>query len=133
MNPRADRPPQRGAGVESLPPLPAPAGSDSMPPPGPARRAAALAYGDAERSAGRAPRVSAKGSGFVADEIIARARAAGVPIHESRELVSLLMQVDLDQHIPPALYVAVAEVLAWVYRLEQRVPAAPGAGAPTPP
>jgi flagellar biosynthesis protein len=85
-----------------------------------ARRAAALAYEAGDGRTGRAPRVSAKGSGFLADEIIARARAAGVPIHESRELVSLLMQVDLDQHIPPALYVAVAEVLAWVYRVEQR-------------
>jgi flagellar biosynthesis protein len=85
-----------------------------------ARRAAALAYEAGDARAGRAPRVSAKGSGFLAEEIIARARAAGVPIHESRELVSLLMQVDLDQHIPPALYVAVAEVLAWVYRVEQR-------------
>ena len=84
----------------------------------PARRAAALAYEAVDAQAGRAPRVSAKGSGLVADEIIARARAAGVPIHASRELVSLLMQVDLDRHIPPALYVAVAEVLAWVYRLE---------------
>lgn len=84
------------------------------------RRAAALAYEAGDARAGHAPRVSAKGSGFLAEEIIARARAAGVPIHESRELVSLLMQVDLDQHIPPALYVAVAEVLAWVYRVEQR-------------
>jgi flagellar biosynthesis protein len=41
-------------------------------------------------------------------------------VHESRELVSLLMQLDLDAHIPPALYVAVAEVLAWVYRLQRR-------------
>jgi flagellar biosynthesis protein len=85
-----------------------------------ARRAAALTYARADARAQRAPRVSAKGNGLIADEIIARAREAGVPIHESRELVSLLMQVDLDQHIPPALYVAVAEVLAWVYRLEQR-------------
>lgn len=92
------------------------------PPAAPVMRAAALAYENADQRQGRAPRVSAKGSGFVAEEIIARARAAGVPIHESRELVSLLMQVDLDQHIPPALYVAVAEVLAWVYRLEQRHP-----------
>lgn len=84
------------------------------------RRAAALAYEASDRRHSQAPRVSAKGQGLVADEIIARARAAGVPIHESRELVSLLMQVDLDQHIPPALYVAVAEVLAWVYRMEQR-------------
>lgn len=84
------------------------------------RHAAALAYDSADAARGAAPRVVAKGSGLIADEIIERARGAGVPIHESRELVSLLMQVDLDQHIPPALYVAVAEVLAWVYRLENR-------------
>jgi flagellar biosynthesis protein len=90
-----------------------------------ARRAAALTYERSDAHAGRAPRVVAKGKGLLAEEIIERARAAGVPVHESRELVSLLMQVDLDSHIPPALYVAVAEVLAWVYRLEQR--AAPGA------
>jgi flagellar biosynthesis protein len=89
----------------------------------PVRRAAALAYGEAERRVGRAPRLAAKGAGLVAEEIIERARAAGVPVHESRELVGLLMQVDLDQHIPPALYLAVAEVLAWVHRLErQRTP-----------
>ena len=86
----------------------------------PARRAAALAYAAADRQGGRAPRVTAKGSGLIADAIIERARAAGVPVHESRELVSLLMQVDLDQHIPPALYIAVAEVLAWVYHLEKK-------------
>lgn len=84
------------------------------------RRAAAVTYSGADVEAGAAPRLTAKGSGLIAEEIIERARAAGVPIHESRELVSLLMQVDLDQHIPPALYIAVAEVLAWVYRLEQR-------------
>ncbi|MBM3396345.1 MAG: flagellar protein, partial [Betaproteobacteria bacterium] len=39
--------------------------------------------------------------------------------HESPELVSLLMQVDLDDHIPPQLYRAVAELLAWLYRLER--------------
>lgn len=66
-----------------------------------------------------APRVTAKGSGRIAEEIISRAREAGVFVHESPELVSLLMQVDLDERIPPALYAAVAEVLAWIYRLEQ--------------
>ncbi len=88
--------------------------------PSPRRRAAALAYEAADIRHRQAPRVVAKGHGIAADEIIKRAQAAGVPIHTSRELVSLLMQVDLDQHIPPALYVAVAEVLAWVYRLESR-------------
>ena len=66
-----------------------------------------------------APRVVAKGRGLIAQAIIDRARAAGVYVHESPELVGLLMQVDLDRHIPPQLYVAVAEILAWLYRLEQ--------------
>lgn len=83
-------------------------------------RAAALAYTADDVNAGGAPRVVAKGQWHLADEIIRRARAAGVPVHESRELVALLMQVDLDQRIPPALYLAVAEVLAWVYKLERR-------------
>jgi flagellar biosynthesis protein len=66
-----------------------------------------------------APTVAAKGRGAIAEEIICRARAAGVFVHESRELVQLLMQVDLDAHIPPALYRVIAELLAWIYRLEQ--------------
>jgi flagellar biosynthesis protein len=94
--------------------------------PNPRRQAAALAYDAEDRRARRAPRVVAKGAGLVAEEIIERARAAGVPIHASRELVHLLAQVDLDRQIPPALYVAVAEVLAWVYRLEGRAAANEG-------
>lgn len=84
------------------------------------RHAAAIGYDAADAKHRQAPRVIAKGHGLVADEIIERARVAGVPIHQSRELAALLTQVDLDQHIPPVLYVAVAEVLAWVYRLEGR-------------
>lgn len=77
--------------------------------------AVALAY-----SAGKtAPQVVAKGRGLLAEAIIARAKEAGVYVHESPELVTLLMQVDLDQHIPPELYFAVAELLAWIYHLEQ--------------
>ncbi len=83
-------------------------------------RAAALAYTADDVAAKDAPRVVAKGQWRLAEEIIRRAHAAGVPVHESRELVALLMQVDLDERIPPALYVAVAEVLAWVYKLEGR-------------
>ncbi len=86
------------------------------------RRAVALAY----QAEDRAPRVVAKGSGSLAEEIIRRAREANVFVHESPELVSLLMQVDLDDRIPPALYVAVAELLAWLYQLEN------GMGAPAP-
>jgi flagellar biosynthesis protein len=80
------------------------------------RAAVALAYAENDP----APKVVAKGRGLVAHAIIDRARAAGVFVHDSPELVGLLMQVDLDRHIPAQLYVAVAEVLAWIYRLEQR-------------
>lgn len=76
--------------------------------------AVALTYDSADG----APRVVAKGRGILADEIIERARAAGVFVHESPELLSLLMQVDMDERIPPELYTAVAELLAWLYRIE---------------
>lgn len=89
----------------------------------PAASAVALAYAAGDT----APRVVARGRGLLADEILRRAHAAGVPVHASRELVSLLMQVDLDRHIPPELYRAVAELLAWLYRLEQRGNAPSGA------
>jgi flagellar biosynthesis protein len=83
---------------------------------GEARKAAvALAYHDGQS----APIVVAKGRGLIAETIIARAKESGIYVHESPELVALLMQVDLDQHIPPQLYVAIAELLAWLYRLER--------------
>lgn len=65
-----------------------------------------------------APKVVAKGRGLVAEQIIARAREHGVFVHHSKELVALLMQVELDDQIPPTLYRAVAELLAWLYRIE---------------
>lgn len=80
----------------------------------PLKSAVALAYLETDA----APRVVAKGRGAIAEEIISRAREHGVYVHESPELVSLLMQVDLDENIPPQLYVAVAELLAWLYRIE---------------
>ncbi|MFN4330278.1 MAG: EscU/YscU/HrcU family type III secretion system export apparatus switch protein [Limnobacter sp.] len=80
------------------------------------QQAVALAY--LENSG--APKVVAKGKGLIADQIIKKARDSGVFVHESRELVSLLMNVDLDQQIPPGLYQAIAELLAWVYQVEQK-------------
>tara|TARA_R110001599_G_scaffold159052_1_gene346180 strand:- start:202238 stop:202534 length:297 start_codon:yes stop_codon:yes gene_type:complete len=65
-----------------------------------------------------APRVVAKGTGLLAEQIIEKAKEHGVALHESKELVALLMQVELDDQIPPALYRTVAELLAWLYRVE---------------
>lgn len=86
-----------------------------MPAANPRQTAVALAYDGGDG----APRVAAKGRGLVAEAIIERAREAGIYVHESPQLVALLMQVDLDSQIPQEFYVAVAEVLAWLYRLEQ--------------
>jgi len=85
-----------------------------MNPPKTRLNAVALAY----RSGDTAPKVVAKGRGLIAEEIIARAKEHGVFVHESKELVALLMQVELDGNIPPALYRAVAELLAWLYHIE---------------
>lgn len=99
----------------------------------PKRSAVALAYKEAEG----APRVLAKGRGLIADEIVARAKEHGIYVHESPELVGLLMQIDLDDRIPPELYAAVAELLAWLYMIESGGPRpahiigdAAGAGRP---
>lgn len=78
------------------------------------QHAIALAY----EASDYAPRVVAKGRGLIAEQIIAKAKENGVFVHESKDLVALLMQVDLDDHIPPELYLAIAEILAWLYRLE---------------
>ena len=84
----------------------------------PLKSAVALAYGQTDA----APRIVAKGRGLIAEKIIARAQEHGVYVHESPEPVSLLMQVDIDQRIPAQLYVVVAELLAWIYRLESGQP-----------
>lgn len=78
------------------------------------QQAVALAY----ESGDFAPRVLAKGRGVIAEHIINIAQEKGIFVHESKELVSMLMQVDLDAHIPAELYQAIAEILAWLYRLE---------------
>ena len=82
--------------------------------PNPKQSAIALAYKTGEL----APKVVAKGHGLIAEQIISRAREHGVFVHESKEVVALLMQVELDAKIPPALYRAVAELLAWLYRVD---------------
>lgn len=79
------------------------------------KAAIALAY----QAGDTAPRVVAKGRGLIAQAIIERAKEHGIYVHDSEDLVGLLMQVELDEKIPPQLYQAVAELLAWLYRLEK--------------
>lgn len=84
----------------------------------PQQTAVALTYGKNQG----APKVVAKGRGLIAQAIIERAIQHGIFVHESEDLVGLLMKVELDQEIPPQLYLAVAELLAWLYRLEHKEP-----------
>ena len=76
------------------------------------RRAAALRYDGRD-----APRVVATGRGLVAEKILEAAREAGVPLREDPVLMEALATLELEQEIPPELYRAVAEALAWAYRL----------------
>lgn len=81
-----------------------------------AGRPSAVALSHAAKD--KAPIVVAKGYGAVAESIVQRARDSGLYVHASPDLVKLLMHVDLDAQIPPQLYLAVAEVLAWLHQLE---------------
>jgi flagellar biosynthesis protein len=80
------------------------------------KKAVALMY--AQNSA--APRIVAKGAGFVAQVIEQRAKEHEIPVAIEPELVELLVQLDLNSLIPPELYAAVAEVLAWAFEVDGR-------------
>ena len=81
-------------------------------------KAVALTY-DKDKDA--APKVVAKGRGQVAEKIIETARAHHVPLVEDENLVQVLEALDLETQIPPELYRAVAEVLAFVYRMNSKM------------
>ncbi len=67
-----------------------------------------------------APRVVARGGGAIAERILEIARRHGVPVHRDTGLAEVLLRLDLGGTIPPELYKAVAEVLAYLYRMDAR-------------
>ena len=79
--------------------------------------AAALKY-DGKRD--QAPRVTARGRGVIAERIIELAKKHKVPVKEDPALAQILSRLDIDEQIPPELYKAVAEILAFVYSLNER-------------
>ena len=81
-------------------------------------KAVALKY---DHQKNKAPKVIAKGRGDIAEKIIEVAKAHNVPLYEDENLVQLLEALELETEIPPDLYRAVAEVLAFIYRLNGRV------------
>jgi len=84
-----------------------------------AKKAAAVKY---DQIKDLAPKVTAKGHGKVAERIIALARSHQIPLVEDRNLVQLLDALDVNTEIPPQMYQAVAEVLAFIYRLNNLIP-----------
>lgn len=82
------------------------------------KQAVAIIYD--QQQPGAAPRVAASGKGYLAEKIIETAKAAGIHIHEDPNLVELLAKVPLGDEIPVDLYQTVAEVLAFVYQVNER-------------
>ena len=81
------------------------------------KKATALKY-DPEQN--KAPQVIAKGSQELANRIIQRAQEHDIPIYHDQELVENLIQLDLDEEIPEELYHVVAEVLSFIYQLNDQ-------------
>lgn len=81
------------------------------------KQAVALAY-----DGKRAPTVTAEGSGELAEQIIAIAREHGIPLFENPQLLTLLQQVGLGEEIPETLYLCIAQVIAFAYKIQGKFP-----------
>ena len=68
----------------------------------------------------RAPKVTAKGSGDVAERIIQIAREHDIPVKDDADLVEVLSKLEIEKEIPPDIYVVVAELLAFVYSVNNK-------------
>lgn len=69
-----------------------------------------------------APRVTAQGDGYIAEQMIKLAQKHGVPLQKDEELTTLLAEVGLNKEIPPKLYIAVAQLLSFLYYLNEKTP-----------
>ena len=87
--------------------------------PMPPKSAVSLQY---KKGRNAAPKVTAKGQGWVAENIIKMAKENNIPIREDKDLLHLLSEIDVGQEVPESLYKVVAELLAWVYQLNQNYP-----------
>ena len=85
----------------------------------PRKKAVALRY-DQEKDP--SPKIVGKGAGLLAEKILELAREHNIPIHEDSDLVEVLAKLDINDEIPESTYVIVAEILAFVYRTNQKFP-----------
>ena len=82
------------------------------------KQAVALTY-----DGSRAPTISAEGSGELAEQIIAIARTHGIPLFENPQLLTLLQEIGLGEEIPETLYLCIAQVIAFAYKIQGKTPA----------
>ncbi|SDH92843.1 EscU/YscU/HrcU family type III secretion system export apparatus switch protein [Alteribacillus bidgolensis] len=80
------------------------------------KSAVALGY---QPQSDAAPMVKAKGNGYIASEIIKKAKENNIAVQEDPSLVELLSQLEMNKTIPPDLYEVAAEVFAFLYRIDQ--------------
>lgn len=69
-----------------------------------------------------APKITARGEGWVAEKIIEIAQERNIPIRKDKDLLNLLSEIDVGREVPESLYKVVAELLAWVYQLNKNYP-----------
>jgi len=81
------------------------------------KQAVALRY---EPKKDRAPKIAGKGRGYLAEKILELARQHNIPIRQDKNLLQILSRLDLHQEVPAEVYKAVAEILAFIYRLSNR-------------
>jgi flagellar biosynthesis protein len=81
------------------------------------KKAAALSY---QHGQDAAPTLSAKGRGAIAEKIIAVAQEHNIPLHQDADLVEVLEKVELEQEIPLEVYAVVAEIFAYIYKVNQQ-------------
>lgn len=72
-----------------------------------------------DKEVDEAPRVVAKGRGYVAEKIIETAREHGVYLQEDPVLLENLLDIDLGECIPPQLYAVIAEILVFVWQIDK--------------
>ncbi len=80
------------------------------------KQAVALSYNAKQDNA---PRVIAKGQGYIADKILETGQGHQIPVYQNQGLANMLMAVELDKEIPAELYQAVAQVLVYIYQMDQ--------------
>ncbi|MFC4404595.1 EscU/YscU/HrcU family type III secretion system export apparatus switch protein [Gracilibacillus xinjiangensis] len=82
------------------------------------KKAAALKY---DPGNDQAPKVTAIGKGYVAENILEKALANNIPIQSDPTLVELLSELEINESIPEELYQVVAEVFAYIYQVDQKM------------